>query len=808
MERYAPGANEPSPLASAMERPVKLSELTFQEGVQNFGQIDVWDLWQNDPFIKSKMTNFSYFKCNLKIRIVPSCTPFQYGRIMWNYVPYSSDNEIFTNNYTHLRPASTIAGCEEAYFQYMSTYPITGYTDPSQNNVVELTAPFIYHKNLLPVNGTGSTARISLGKLVYGVLNTISLANPDASNTFKVAIFAEACDISLHVPTNLVPTSGRSNMKVVKKDETDEVEDGKISTIASSVAKAAGMLTTVPVIGPFAKATSIGAGGVSSIARLFGFSNPPSDISPQPRVLKLFRNLANTTCEDTAIKLSLDPKQETTIDPGVIGLESHDDMSFKAIYEREQWIAKGKWLGPSGQFLGAASSVILASRVNPTQSRTTDTLTISTINQKATQLSPAGYLQQCFKYWRGTIVYRIEVVCSKYHSGSLLIQFDPMVTSAALAVGDIHTDRVNTRQSAILDIRESTEIEIEIEYVNNNVFLEREEPYTNTMAPYHASQNAFNLHSFKNDEVDLGMITVSVLNELTAPGVVTDAPGVGAGVWVNMYFRCKDLSLAQPIDGYTEMRLRPTSGILSQNLLKSSDDSDMLTCFGESIESIRALVKRPNVASIRSPGSQLSNASQFVRYILPHYSPVLSFNSDTRNTYDSFFSGCFLAKRGGMRWKHYVWGTTAVNSGAPPNRPATGILSVSRDAETAATLGASTTVQNTSSWSRLYLLDNLPLGALGMEVTDNGYRPTVDVELPFYSAQRFWLACAINNTLRDGSGNITELVRNPTAEQILFQNVCFQGMCANSWALMSMCSAAEDYNLMMFQAPATIWREV
>lgn len=811
------------PLAKALERPVRLQGvqgandlITWVVGTNNDNSFDPWILWQSDPFIKDKLSNFAYLRCNLVVRFVPACNPFQYGRLMINYIPFGSANEIWNNNFSILRTGGA-DGCRSAYQQYVSTYPITGFIHAEENNVVELKLPFIWYKNYIPIAGKGGDDKVTLGRVAYTDINHLRVANPDAKNSAQIAVWCHAEDIEVHVPTDIEPTSGKSKRKGKirtvrvtgnnKQDsEIEEAASGTISGPASAVQGIADRLTDVPVIGSFAKATSIAAGAVGGIARLFGFSNPPMIASPDPMSLRLYRNLATTVGGDSAIPLSIDPKQELTIDPRVIGISGTDDMSIPAMITREQWLTKGKWLAGSGQFATVGlEKVIVASIVNPNQLRTTDVFSLQT----ATQMCPGGYVGRCFRYWRGSITYRIEVVASKYHSGTLQIQFDPFRKSAALTNAEIVTDEVNTRQTVIMDISECRDLEFTIDYVSDEVMLETRDNSQGTFQPKWVMDTAFGLTANFNPYKDLGMLIVSVVNELTAPGPTDVDTDTGASCEVNLWMKCEEnMVFGQPISGFEDDIFIPTSFYdwgddddefvptsliewSETKLVEASDNKDTLTCIGERVENIRTLLKRATIVELNTATTAASsNSAQIVNLYFPHFAPEnLAGATNRRNCYESYFSPAFLAKRGSMRWKVYV--SDVINTGF------VGVLTVQRASSQTTVVGAST-ASGTITGSGI--INDWPSGVDGMDVTECQYKPVVDYQMPFYSNTRFNLACSITNMSAAKS-----ITKNPTMNEILYSRVTYEGINAQRWLYMAHASVGEDYALLMFQAPPTIW---
>lgn len=816
LEGYADGAVDTVPISQFLERPIKIDDYTwtvntsFTTGGKPF-LIDIWTLWQSNPAVKAKLENYAFLRCKLHVKIVPSCTPFQYGKLMVNYVPYAADNEMFDNMRNII--FGSVAASDEAFYQYMSTYPISGYIDAAQNNTLELEIPFVYHKNYLPIAGDPTTAKVSLGSLSMVDLNVLSRANTTASTTANLALFVWATDIQLQVPTDFVPTSGRAKKYITATkihDEIDEsAEKGVISGPASAVASVAGRLTEVPVIGPFAKATEIGASAVSGIARIFGFSNPHTVVNVQPVYQKLYRNLATTTGTDTAYALSLDEKQELNVDSRTIGWNGVDEMAISGIVTKEQWITKAKWLGATGQFVTAgAEPIILSAIVQPIMARIS-ALFGTVPDKQIVQLNPAGHIARMFNYWRGKIIFRVEVVASPYHKGVLQIQFDPMLKNGALAVGDVYSGDVNTRHTIFMDISEHRELEIEIDYVNNNPYLKCRTAASVPFTPNSYNDTSFLLQTAKNEDTDLGMLTVSVLNELVAPGDTSLAPGVGAGVDVNLYMRChSDLQFQQPIGGWEDDLFVPTSGnaeVWQESVMIEANDSrqEVMTFFGERIVSIRSLLKRPTIVfndfTNKPAGGGLSR--ELVSWNLPHFAPenirpALLTGHKRRNCYESYLAPAYLAKRGAMRWK--VGTTYATNQGGA-NAQQNGLLIISRRV-TDTPLSINSSLFNVDTSGSGVLIDLMSSGTEGIDMSSETIRPSVDIQAPFYSNTRFALACSVTNV--DATQN---LVKNPTMNDIPYERVDYMRFGASIAIQTTLCSAGEDYALFMYQAPPTLW---
>jgi len=794
------------PFTNSLEREIKVTEISITcNGSFTDTSLDIWSQWWQHPFIQDKIRNFAYLKCNLHVRFVPSFSPFHYGKALIVYSPYNSISTVAKTPYD----TSITAGTEKREFalQYYSCFPIKGYLNAADNNVVEMTIPFMSCRNYVSVAETLSPRDVDkLGDIHFMTMNRFLRANPNATSNARVAVFVRATDVQVSVPTALEPTAGKAKPQTKKrvtfksngsvKDETDEAATGLVSGPASAIAKAADALATIPVIGKFARATSIGAGAVSSIARLFGFSNPAMIAASSPVTLKLFSNIATTVGGSSSVPLSLDPKCEITIDPTVIGADSKDDMAISAIVQREQWIGKGKWTDAVGQFITAgATSCICSVLVNPTVCRRD---TSRQAGMDIIQLTPAGYIGEMFRFWRGSIFYRIEVVASKYHAGALLIAFDPLNSLVSTTIADVIQTDVTRRSTVILDLAEAHEVELEVNYISSEIFLRNRSILNNSFAPWNDTTTTFDLNSFESDETDMGMLTVTVLNRLTAPGDTTVYSGDGAGVDVNVFMRCgPDMQFAQPssVDGWENFSFTPTSGNIA--MVDAPHDDDMLTCFGEKILSIRSLLKRSCVVYMKGISTTSSSANAIAQFKFPHFSPEHLPSGSFSNCYESFLAPCYFAKRGGMRWKFVFDNSDFVSGVGFLSNDSSGVAIISRNQSDSAVTWTPAFVYS-GTWSTS-VRSLFPSGAQGAEITHLAYKPAVDIQSPFYSSNRFALAGALNSV------TATHLQVNPTMDQVLYTDISAYSAGGQTMKITALASAAEDYNLIMFLGPPPIY---
>jgi len=841
---YNDGYSDNVPLGSFLSRPV---QIVADDWVTNFStstyttSFDPWTLWQNDARVKAKIQNFAYASFDMKLRFVVNGSPFQYGRLMIVYIPYGELGGNVTSSRNQVAKQMELwgdsgngssDGAHEARFRHFSTYP-HAFLNPSSNQVVEMKIPFIWHNNFIAINGVrNGPPKETLGTILLLDVNPLRVANLSTPVRVRYHVYAWAENLKLTMPTEFVPTGNTTSISLCcckrrTKEEfslllpddyfsptSDEYNDGPVSQPASAIAAAAGKLTKAPIIGAFARATEIGASAAGNIASVFGFSAPPMVQNPERYLHRNHGRLANTAGEDSSYTLSLDPKQEITVDPRTVGVAAEDEMAISSIVSREQWIARAEWRGEFGQFTTpGVEKILFASLVSPNQQHH------STVGSTRCVMDcPAGHVANMFEYWKGSITYRVEVVCTPYHSGRLKLQFDPMVRQSNLTASTAYTDDINARYTTIMDLAEDTSVEFTIDYNSRYPWLRclQDPSADNQLAPTSTSQTSFNLTSSFSDSVHMGMFTVSVVNDLVAP-IATDAPADAehAPVQVNVYMKCgSDFQFAQPNEVSTSWSVAnfkatsdwtkslvfvPTSDThdamptaIEHNVVGSNFSGyNNMVFFGESVSSIRSLIKRYSLVFTGDYNNDPRNQSfEMVTRIVPHIPAQVTRGKIRRNSFLTYMSPCYLIQRGSTRYKF-----TYYDKGDNGNTSSQSYTWFERLGLRTSVKTVDYPVQETTTMSSAALDSALPHGYQGSAFTDNTQQSTLEVQLPFYSNTRFMLAAHFE-TVSSSSGE--PLIQNPTMKQILAGKLVYTGRDAHANVMQQWHAAGDDFSLHFF----------
>lgn len=448
---------------------------------------------------------------------------FYYGRALVSYNPYLTRDTVTLNR--AFFEQDLVGASQKPHFML----------DPTTSQGGEMLLPFLWPENFLDI--TQSNWTDDMGRVTIHDFDILRHAN-GGTDPITVTVFVWAEDVTLSVPTTAQAQSGtadrelddfgfpthveqaggkknkRPTKKINNTRNNDEfVKDGLISKPASAVANAANALSMIPVIAPYAKATSMVATRIGQVAKLFGYSRPQVLEDTKPYVPRYMGNLSNTDTPEPLIKLSTDSKNELTIDTRVMGLGGEDELAISAIAQRPSFWQQFDW--PES----ATTDTLLASML------VTPSLVRILPAAPATEVHPTAlaFASNPFEAWQGSIKFRFNVVCSEYHRGRLRIVYNPRSNNS----GPVAYNQV---YSTTIDISEDRDFEYEVKWADVRAW--------NYVLGADDSSSIFSIPTFSTDAnvtagtaFDNGSLSVYVVNELATPS--TSDATVKVQVWVS-----------------------------------------------------------------------------------------------------------------------------------------------------------------------------------------------------------------------------------------------------------------------------------
>ncbi len=547
---YREDSDEAADLATYLQRPVIIDTFTWNES-DTFSTsprtLYPWKLFFQNTFIARKLANYSRINCTLKLTFRFNASPFYYGLMKAAYDPMSS-GKFDPVSGTDLVPISQMPGV---------------YIEPQKDSSIELELPFLWPFNWLDTTITKEFEHI--GKLFFAIYAPLKSANGVTTGGITITTYAHAENVVISGPTT-----------------QNILQSGIVSGPATAVANAAGFFSKIPRIGPFAKAIQVGSTAVANIAKIFGYSNPPVVADVQPMRNTAFHALANVEQSCPNDVLAVDPLNQVTVDNRVTGCSGEDELAIPNLVTRESYIFGATWDGAKN-----AGDVLMSSAVTPTLK-----IESSGTGQTYIYHTPAGFVGRMFRFWHGTMVYKIKLVKSPFHRGRLMINWDPSGTCAPAGAE-------TTVFTKIIDLSTTDdEFEFEVPYKSAQPWL-RCEPHANSFV-------LGGLPDYYRWDYN-GTLTVSVLNVLTGP---TTLPSIS----VLMYaFARPDLQFSAPRAlpqsfSMNAVQSAISTGPIDGSTMSYADHLPEITV-GERVGSLRTILHRATHSITQSAGLCLTTAS-------------------------------------------------------------------------------------------------------------------------------------------------------------------------------------------------------
>lgn len=581
-----------------------------------------WEEWLNDVRVSEKLRNFRNLTGTLCLKFIVNGTKFHFGRMLIAYEPLHKARVIpyFTDD----PPISNFI--PQRAIDMQTTQRPCVQLNPTDNVGAVMKLPFISPMDCIDL------AEITTRQLGEIVMYDLSQLNTLGTNTTPVTIqvYAWMENATVSVPTLYA--------------ENDEYSSNVISQPATSIAALASKLTGLPIIGEYAKATELAASVTATVAKMAGLSKPINLDPISPMISRTCGDMATFNSKDSSVKLSMDIKQELTIDPRVVGGSPEDELNITSLCARECMIGKFVW-NPENP----AGARLLSIAVTPM-------MYVVSSNVDAVITTPAAFVASFFQSWRANMCYRFEPVVSGFHSGRLRIVYEPVESSTQ------DQPSFNTNYTWIVDLRSTPMKCIEVGWCAPTKFL-TVPPNGNIFANTPWNEETENWPNAWN-----GTITVYV----ETPLVVPESTSIES-VEVLVYSKCLNPTFAQPTSQLTgTYALLPESGEVDgvgtqrddgvvevSETMKAKEvpnvDESTLVFYGEVIPSMRCLMKRYNLTESyfsvfedlplrlvtrfkqAAPGTSTYNASNL--------------NSTRYDNTITFVSVCFATVRGSYRKK-------------------------------------------------------------------------------------------------------------------------------------------------------------
>lgn len=591
----------------------------------------------------SRLNAFQGFRATAVLTFQVNVQRFAQGRMLMHYIPgqNSSANESKTHRFDLMTKTQT------------PNVQINLNRDTS----VEFRIPYVsawpaYDLTRRSYDGTGPTS-METAAGVMGKLFMVVYSPLVGASTVTINTWLRFEDVELMNPA-YAPQSN-----VIDK----ETPTGILSSPLHKLAKAAGVVATIPSLKSYAGTAAWFLRASAKAASAFGFSAPASEA----RILKVnqLQNpySANGDGDRTLLRLGLSCTNKLDILPGFAGNDL-DEMSVEYICNRPAYVSSFSW-----DSANSTDVVLFSQDINPASYSIAYTYGGDNGIRTAT---PFAFLCNYFGMWRADLVYTFKFVKTEFHTGRVQIAFQPgNLSLPSFTAG--YCSRL------ILDLKESDTFVVTVPFVSLTPMLQK--------------------------DVAMGKIIMQIATPLVAPPTVSSVIDCLIEVSAkNVHFAAPASVSMAPVTGSDTFwdpqsnDVAPREKSMVMPGLQENGDChahSRFTC-GEIFLSVKQLLNRFSYTR-----DTFSSASSFQTCTIRPYTIGGRYNSTgttwswgpLAGDYVSMISSMYVLKRGSVRYNFVSRGSTENGIGVVSSetaaaasinytskaRPVTGYVATKRD---------------------------------------------------------------------------------------------------------------------------------
>lgn len=618
---------EPS-IKAFMERPIAIETGLWTTASTAGTILEAEDIAPNleaQTMWTRKLEGFNLIRGKAKVKVVINANPFQQGRLLIHYLPC----------YSHINAS-------------MPSYPAIhnlNLTQMTQQPCVELdcrdASAEIEIPYITPSNWYDRAAgHYDWGRVYLTVLSPLNVGS-GGTTSVEYTMFLSFDDFEFAAPTynaqgpphvrnaSVVRGKDRKYVKYTAQGPADGEalrDAGPVESFANGVTYVANALSDVPFLGAFAQPVAAISSVVSGVASIFGWSKHLEDKPAMPVIQRPFRNMCNMDGAATSEIYALTGANRLAVLPGFAGTDL-DEMSFAFLKKIPAFISSFSWA-----VTDVTTTNLFTLPIAPSAFLAFGTITNGSYDYNYSYGPPFTYLSNLFRHYRGDIELTFKFIKTDYHTGRIVIHFDPVDASTTYGQS-IYQFR------EIIDLRTSSEVTFRVPFLKAFEYLNVNEP--------------------------LGTITMDVVNELRVPQ--TAAQSIQVLVYANAADNfelqiprdsAKVPFCAQgPRDGVnsrTELVSKPIGNAPAPSSININDSA---SCIGEHFLSIKQLLNSSRRFQIPTvTDSELKNDARIWPFgigLCKSANAVEPTFGNFLGDYLSYLAPGYVFSRGGIRL-HYA----------------------------------------------------------------------------------------------------------------------------------------------------------
>jgi len=550
-----------------LSRPVKLRTGVLTSS--SSGQLHAIELPYEplkDFMFAEKIRGFLNFRATTVIRLQVNANRFVQGRLILHFLPHAD----VAGTFPYTRNSDLMLKTQQPNVQLDIN------TESDATLKIPYRSPYLFYDLKAGVGGVGAVYLSVYVPLLFGS----TVENPDYT------IWAHFEDVDLSVPTApsfLFPTQGGFSKSTRRRDAADSEKDssgmGPLSgslRVVSSVADRISALP-IPLISELAGTTAWASDVARNLATAFGYSNPRTEAPLTKTIDKAFGNMTNCDMGDCSTVLAYSGKNKVAKLVG-LGPTDEDEASIAFIAQTSSFIDYYPWNTSDG-----VDTTLLTFPITESSFRRDSIALVGSTNYYYSNYTPVGFLMDCFEFWRGSIKLVFKFVKTEFHTGRLLVYYEPHPNSTT----DATTAKSVYCLRDIVDIREGYEFSFIIPFTSN--------------------------HAWINKTDTLGTLYVKVINPLRCPPTVNSRINMALEVSAGPDFQVNGPVSRTYVDARIPMVISGAPFVTQMNVPSAATKVELVDpmhmlgnskttgfnlaahefCNGEAITSVMQLLKSP-----------------------------------------------------------------------------------------------------------------------------------------------------------------------------------------------------------------------
>lgn len=419
-----------------LQRPFPLANFEWTVSALQFSTLyeaEFPDAVLSKQLYQQKLYGFLGIRSDLQFRLQINAQPFQAGRLVMVWLPYYKYlGKRATQNFDSdtAQAMVSLTGCPRVEI------------DLSQTTTATLCVPYSSPKSYYNL-ATGDGYYGKLYVKVYSPLQDVS-----GSGQVDVTLWYNFENPSLAFPTG-VPVISASANPIAQVGREEQVAE-KDRSFSAAAAKLADALKTVPHVFELQSLTLPAAWAsdrASEILKFFGLSKIESSNVPEYIKQSPAKFLPNADGCNLSHSLSLLQGNAIELMPDMVP-EAKDEMALAHMTSTPTYYTHFGWT--TSQTTGTQ---LFAVAVHPLAYQVPDNGTMTVTPSFLTFASSA------FAYWRGSIIFTLKFIKTKFHSGRCRIFFQPGASA-------FNASNADYNYSQVIDIRSETVVKFSVPYVS------------------------------------------------------------------------------------------------------------------------------------------------------------------------------------------------------------------------------------------------------------------------------------------------------------------------------------------------------